>query len=279
MGSKLSDIRQTVRQILKDEFAVGENEDWQDDEIDVHISTCLLELSSRSPYKAFEPLTVTANSRVLDISGITGMIKVNRIEYEAGGNPRNYHNFGYLDNQTIEMDIDAGSSESGVSGTLAGTVTFTSGSATVTGSGTTFTAMLKANDFIKPSTKSRWYRVDSVQSNTSLTLDEPVKNTDSGVDTAESTMYRSGAAVGYYDKLHILTEDTSTLNPKEESALILGVCGHAAVSKAKYLMNRVNTGGGNVASQMEGWGLTKTQLYQQALNRLQPPGTTKRYET
>lgn len=279
MSMKLSDIRQTVKQLLKDEFAVGENEDWEDDEIDVHVGTCLLELSSKSPYKAFDPLIVTANSRVLDISGIDALIKVNRIEYEPGGNPRNFHNFNYLDSQTIEMDIDAGPSESGAAGTLAGTVTFTAGSSMLSGSGTAFSSALKTGDFIKSSTKSRWYRIYSVNNDTSITLDEPVKTGDAGADTASATQYRHLVALVYYNRLHTLSESASTLNPKEESALILGVCGHAAVSKSRYLMNRVNTGGGSVASQMEGWGLTKIQLFRQALDRLQPPVTKKRFET
>ena len=270
----LSEVRQTVRQLFKDEFAVGEEQDLEDDEIDVHIQSCLMELSGKSPFKSTEPLKVTANSRMLDISGIANLIKVNVVEYETGANPRNLHNFEYLDNQTIEMDVDSGPSLSGSSGTLTGTITFTSGSATVTGTGTPF-SVLVAGDYIKPSTKTRWYRVFSVESTTSLTLDEPVKSVDACADTA--TMYRHLVALVYYDKLHTLTESITTLNPSEESALILGVCGHASVSKAKYLMNRVNTGGGTVANQMERWGLTKIQLYQQALNRLQPPRTKKRY--
>jgi hypothetical protein len=277
--SKLSVVRQTVRQLLKDEFAVGIDQDWEDDEIDVHILNCLLEVSGKSPYRAFEPLKVTANSKLLDISGISDLIKVNYVEYLPGSDPRNYHNFDYIDDQTIEMDVDSKPSASGSSGTLTGTITFTSGSPTVTGSGSILSTELAAGDYIKPSAKTRWYRIYSIESATSLTLDEPVKAEDTGADTVSTTMYRSTVALVYYDRLHTLTEETSTLNPKEESALILGVCGHAAVSKARYLQNRVNTGGGNVASQMEGWGLTKIQLYQNALNRLQPPRTKKQYAT
>jgi hypothetical protein len=279
MSMKLSEVRQTVKQLLVDEFVIGADLVWEDDEIDEHIKNCVYQLSAKSPYRALEPVKVTANSKILDISGIADLIEVKHIEYEPGSNPRNFHNFSYLDNQTIEMEVDSGPAESGISGTLTGTVTFSVGSSAVTGSGTAFSTELKAWDYIKPSTKSRWYRIYSVDSDTSLTLDEPVKSANAGADTASATQYRHLVALVYYDKLHTLTEEETTLNPNEESALILGVCGQAAVSKSRYLMNRVNTGGGNVASQMEGWGLTRIQLFEQALLRLQPPRTKKVFGT
>ena len=185
MSRTLSTIRQTVKQLLKDEFAVGTDQDWTDDEIDVHIETCLNEVSDYSPYRSAEPLIVTAGSKLLDISEIEDLIGINRSEYPVGNDPRDYRNFEYVDNQTIEMKVDTAPSANGSSGTLTGTVTFTSGSPTVTGSGTSFTTELSKDYFIKPSGGARWYRVVSTESNTSLTLEESVKSSDAGADTSK----------------------------------------------------------------------------------------------
>jgi hypothetical protein len=277
MSRVLSDIRQVIRQLLRDEFAEGEDLDWEDDELNVHIDVCLDEISDHSPYLAFEPVLVTANSKLLDISGLADLMRVRRIEYEPGASPRNYHNFDMIDNQTIEMKIAAAPSESGSSGTLTGTVTFTAGSATVTGSGSDFDGELEAGDYIKPSSKSRWYRVYSVESDTSLTLDEAVKSADDGEDTVNVTQYRHNVALVYYEKLHVLDDKSTTLNTREENALITGVCGKAALSKSKYLINRINFGGSTVPREMESWGLNHLALYHNSLNRLQPPVVNRSY--
>jgi hypothetical protein len=271
MARTLSAIRQVIQQILRDEFNPDVSSDWKEDELDIHIGNILYEVSEASPLETFEPVIVTANSKKLDISSIEDLINIYRAEYTINADPRNYRNIVYLDNQTIEMKIDSKPSSSGSSGTLTGTVTFTSGSATVTGSGTDFDGELAQNYYIKPSTKSHWYRVYSVESDTSLTLDEPVKAEDNGADTEDLTQYREGVALVYFGRLHTLNDDKSTLNPKEEQAIILGVCGNAAISKARELMNKVNRGGGATASNMNNWGILKLELYRQALRRLSPP--------
>jgi hypothetical protein len=279
MARKLSTIRQTVRQLLRDEFSAGVDFDWEDDELDVHIDNCLYELSGRSPYRAIEVLPTVEDSKLLDISGIEGLITVVKAEYPIGASPRNFRNFKYYDNQTIELDMDSAFSETGSSGTLTGTVTFTSGSPIVTGSGTDFDGELAEDYYIKPSGGSRWYRIASIESDISLTLEEAVKSEDAGADTVNATEYKEEVALVYCEKLHTLTEEKSTLNPREEAALVLGVCGHAAISKARSQINAVNFGGGSTPRDMENWGLTKLQLYREALRSLRPPKTKERFAT
>jgi hypothetical protein len=62
---------------------------------------------------------------------------------------------------------------SGLTSSLTGTLTFTSGSATVTGSGTAFTTEIKVGDYIKKTADADtlYARVESVDSATSLTLE------------------------------------------------------------------------------------------------------------
>ena len=54
---------------------------------------------------------------------------------------------------------------------LTGTLTFTQNSNSVTGVNTLFSTELKKGDYIRAATSTTWYRVESIISNTSLTLD------------------------------------------------------------------------------------------------------------
>jgi hypothetical protein len=273
----LSDIRQTVRQNLRDEFDVDGTQDFDEDELDVIIDLKAREVSGVSPFKAVEPVIVTANSKLLDVSGLEDLLSVRMIEYTPDASPRNFRNFTWWDNQTLEMDVSSAPSATGTDSTLTGTVTFTSGSATVTGSGTDFDGELAAGDYIRPSTKSRWYRVYSITDDEELVLDQPVKSGDAGADTEDATQYRSGVALVHYDKLHVLTETESTLNPKEEDVVILGATADAAIALSRKKINAINDGGSQVSDKMKTWGLDQLALYQQKLRGLSKPQIKKSY--
>jgi len=73
-------------------------------------------------------------------------------------------------------------------GTLSGTVTFTPGSTSITGSGTSFSIELEADYLIKKSDGAEWYVVASIESDTDLTLATP--SSDDGDDAADATLYR-----------------------------------------------------------------------------------------
>ena len=236
----LSAVRNIIRQLLRDEFSSTAEQDFADDEMDIHIGECLVEISERIPCDAQEPVPVTANSKLLDISGIEDLIGVDRVEYTVGQDPRNYRNFETIDHETIEMIVSSSPSESGESGTLTGTVTFTAGSATVTGSGTDFDGELAKDYYIKPSGGSRWYRVYSVESDTSLTLDEPVKSGDAGADTVSLTQYRYGVAIIHCKKVHQLTDEASTLSPQLEKLLADGASAYIASSWIHKVRDQVD---------------------------------------
>jgi len=105
MAEYLSAIRAEVRQFLKDEFVSGEEFEWKDDELDIHIGHCLQEISKVSPYETKETLTTTADSKELDISSITDLLRVEKVEYPAGEDPREFRNFSiWRDALTIDID-------------------------------------------------------------------------------------------------------------------------------------------------------------------------------
>jgi len=240
MAKTIDAIVAEVRTNLRDDIEIEADKDFNDDQIKTAIYDALTEISDASPYQVKETALTLANSKTLDIGGIEDLLEVEKVEYPLGNSPRSYRNFEKIDNETIELDMDSGFSNTGEAGTLTGTVTFTSGSATVTGSGTAFSTKLAAGYFIKPSGGTRWYRIYSVESATSLTLEETVKSGDDGADTINLTQYRDYVAVLYCNKLHSLTTSSSSLNAKEERVLTLGATAKAAsnwINRTRALIN------------------------------------------
>lgn len=275
MAKTLSIVRGYIRQMLSDEFVSGQDLDWEDDELDLHIGICLDEISECKPYKVKEVLTTIANSRVLDISSIEDLLEIDKLEYPTGNDPRKLRNFDYLDDETIEIDTTL-TPIAGGSGTLTGTVTFTNGSAAITGSSTLFTTELEVGYHIKKSTGTRWYRIYSIESATALTLAEPCLET-TGADTVDVSEYCYETVYVYCKKQHSLTESSSTLDAQLERVLILGVCGRAAIAKSKQFINKVNVGGTRVWADMQTWGISKLALYKEELRGLSPPQTRLTY--
>jgi len=106
----LAAIRQIVRQLLRDEFDSGIVQEWEDDELDIHIQNCLDEISEYSPRIVKETLATTEDSKDLDISDIEDLLHVERLEYEVDEDPKQYRNFSIM-GDTLTMVIDTAPSE------------------------------------------------------------------------------------------------------------------------------------------------------------------------
>jgi len=226
MSKYLPDIIDAVRQVLNDEFVVGTTPDWKDDEIGVHVGLCLTEVSEASPHVVKETLCAVANSREIDISSITDLIDIEKLEYPTGHYPRKYRNFVEIDADTIEMDTTSLPVESD---TLTGTVTFNSESIAVTGSGTAFEDELAVGYHIKKSTGTKWYKVYAIATDTALTLAEESLET-TGADSLGATLYCQEIVYLYCNKVHTLTSSSSTLRPQEEKVLIDGASAQTALA-------------------------------------------------
>ncbi len=111
-GKTLSGVRSIIRQFLLDEFAVGIDLTWQDDELDLHIGHVLSEIARSSPYEVKETLTTTASSKELDISSIDDLLFVDEVEYPAGEDPRGFRNFSVW-GDTLTIDIDTAPAATG----------------------------------------------------------------------------------------------------------------------------------------------------------------------
>lgn len=97
-----------VRRDLKDEDSA--NYRWQDNEIERAIARALAELSRYCPREMKSTVATTADSREIDISGvsgITGRISIDRVEFPVGSTPRSFQRFSvYGDTLTLIGDTE-----------------------------------------------------------------------------------------------------------------------------------------------------------------------------
>jgi hypothetical protein len=188
MARLLSGIRTIARQKLADELKGSDVAySWTDDELDIYIADCLVEMASYKPYEVKETLATTASSRELDLSSIDDLLEVKKVEYPVDKQPRRFRQFDVW-GDTLRMELDTAPSS-----------------------------------------------IDDVYL--------------------------------YCKKYHSLSDTASTLNPTLERILVLGVCGQAAVAKARTQINKVNKNTG-VAANMQAWGLAQLSLYYEELNKL-----------
>lgn len=284
MGTQLLPaIEATVRQKLRDEFEEGVELKWEPDELNVYIGECVRELSRMRPYIAKEVKTTIANSKVIDVSDIDGLLNgprsITHAEYPTGQSDRKLRNIIVLDEEQIEIKVNRTPSAGG-SGTLTGTVTFPSSGAAITGSGTDFDGELEAGYHIRKAvsgSSGRWYRVYSITDDTNLTLAEPVTSGDSGADTEDATEYCYETAYLFCEKMHTLNNETSTLTLIQEELLIPGACGKAAMAKAGDLINKANYGGPRTPDQMRAWGNDQYTIFLNGLRGMRRTRTSRIY--
>lgn len=85
------------------------------------------------------------------------------------------------------------------------------------------------------------------------------------IDTAPT----SGEDIYLFCNLvHTLDEATSTLNRIQEALLVTGACGKAAISKSRYYIDKVNTGGATVPDRLYNWGRGRLEDYRDRLKGL-----------
>lgn len=81
----------------------------------------------------------------------------------------------------------------------------------------------------------------------------------------------------YCEKLHQLTESSSTLSPQIERLLVLGVTAKAAISKARSHIGKVNVGGTRTPVDMQAWGINQLALYRAGLKGITTAKTYTEY--
>jgi len=87
----LATMRARVREDLQDEDDA--NYRWTNDQVDGAIERVVLEFSLVKPIQQQDDIATTESSRDIDISSLTGLIRVESVEFPIGQNPPYYQFF------------------------------------------------------------------------------------------------------------------------------------------------------------------------------------------
>lgn len=105
----LTSLRALVRRDLKDEDAT--NYRWTDAEIDRAIDKALSDYSLRCPLQELTELATVADSTNVDITTLTDLIDITRVEHPITTPPYPSHTFSFWKNKLIFLDGHVGDGE------------------------------------------------------------------------------------------------------------------------------------------------------------------------
>jgi len=215
-GNYVTDVRGELRD--------GSSDIWSDTQLKVHIHHAIRDISITCPYEQKTALTLVEDSKDIDITTLTGIVDILKVEYPIDSpENRNFSTWG----DVLTLDITTAPTEDTLEGTLTGTVTFTSGSKAITGSGTAFLTELSSGNYIRVSDGTTYYKVASIETDEALTLSLNVITGDNGADGAGTTVYGSGPANIYWGGQHTVDTTSSTLPGKLEYLVIMGAAAYA----------------------------------------------------
>ena len=98
----LTEMTARVREDLQD--TDSENYRWTDDEVDGAIDRVVMEYSLRAPIEQQDDIATTDGDTELDISTLTGLLKVESVEFPLGKTPKYLQHFEYWAGQLYMQD-------------------------------------------------------------------------------------------------------------------------------------------------------------------------------
>ena len=266
MARYLSDIRASVRDILRDEFEEGVTLEWETDELDRLIRIILDKMELSMPYevKAIAGDELTQVKTEISAAGTN-------LEVDSDDDfPTTYPFFITIEDEVLSVTALASADNFTVTRAQKGSTA----AIHVVNKGVGLTIVTAENskeidisgiaDIIRvykceyriqrPSYNPKQYRNFDVFADI-LTIDINILPSDK--EEVHLLLH----------KKHILTENRSTLRPPHETVLIQGVVARAAMNKGREQINALNVGGVNVGPRMVTWGNEQWGLFQQALTR------------
>ncbi len=264
MARLKSDIRASVRDILRDEFVEGVDLEWEEDELDRLIRLTLDEMEQKMPYE----VKVTAYDALSTVATELSATATNLVVTSDDDFPTTYPFYITIDNEVLSVTALASADNFTVSraqlGTAAAihTVLKDVGLTIVTASDSKEIDISNISDLI---------RVRNYNGVEYLTGQNPkrFRNWTRFADVLTmviNILPSSGEAVHLYClKKHTLTDKTSTLYSTHETVLIKGVTARAARNKGREQINALNVGGVNVGPRMISVGELWKGEYEAAL--------------
>ena len=103
----LTEMRARVREDLQD--TDPENYRWTDDEVDGAIDRVVLEYSAHAPIEQQDDIATTDGADELDISSLTGLVKIESVEFPIGERPKHLQHIEYWAGHLYMQDEGDGS--------------------------------------------------------------------------------------------------------------------------------------------------------------------------
>jgi len=264
MASKKSEIRTSVRDILRDEFVEGVDLEWEDDELDRLIALTLGEIEQKMPNEVkvtvFDALSTVATE--LSASA-TSLVVASDDSF-----PTTFPFYITIEDEVLSVTATPGADTFTVSRAQKGStaaihvVGKSVGLTIVTASNSKEIDLSNIGNLIRvwrceyriarPSYNPKQFREVERFGDTLTMLMNIVPS-----DKEEVHLW--------CDKKHTLTDASSTLKPDHEVVLTQGVAARAAMNRGRELLNALNVGGVNVGPRMTEWGREQLGLYRAAL--------------
>ncbi len=260
-----SDIRASVRDVLRDEFVEGVDLEWETDELDRLLRITLDEMEQKMPHelrvKAYDPLSTVATE--LSATATT-LVVASDDDFSTS-----YSFYITIEDEVLQVTALASSDNFTVGraklGTTAAihTVGKDVGLTILTANDSKEIDITNIKDLIRVRTHNGVeYLTDQTPKrfrNHSEFADVLTMDIDF-LPSADETVWL------YCLKKHTLTDKTSTLKPKHKTILIKGVAARAARNRGREQINSLSVGGVNVGPRMISVGELWRDEYRAALN-------------
>jgi len=98
----LTEMRARVREDLQD--TDSQNYRWSDDEVDGAIDRVVMDYSLHAPIEQQDDIATTDGDKELDISSLTGLLKIESVEFPIGYKPKYFQRIEYWAGQLYMED-------------------------------------------------------------------------------------------------------------------------------------------------------------------------------
>lgn len=228
-GLTQTEVVAAASYLLKDTaFAI-----WAATDLQNILKNVVRKLSELEPKRRKSALALLNYTHNVDISGLTGLVKILKVEYPPDEQPPCRRNFSLSDDDSNLLILGIDDERTSTLTTLTGTITFTKDSRTITGSGTLFSSEISSGQFIRVSTGSKFYRVVYVTSDTALTLETPFWET-TITDTINLSVKADSEDVCYvyWGSSYTIAASASDIPAKFDDILVTGLVALALNSDA-----------------------------------------------
>jgi len=266
MAKTLSAIRGTVRQFLRDEYT-GNDYEFADDELDLHINEVRVEISQRRPYKVKETVYASNKSGTATATTANHLIDTTKSQFVAGDVGKTVYNstdkttakvtaYNSESDLTLDTDIMA-SGESYYLYCYGGTNGRDLDLSSITG--------LIGEKVEKVEYPTRqWPRVEE---DVEVFGDLVTLKIDSEPTDGDEVFL-------YCYKVHTLTDSSSTLKPDLEAVLVKGAVAKAAQSWLNKMRDQIVPAS---AKWYHDWANSHLILYRNSLDSITPAKGWKYY--